>query len=138
MGAVPQASPVLLERTVASPISVAVKTKRQLLLSRLKRLFAPAEKSQAVAALLAFFLGQYGVHRFYLGHTETAIYQLLLTVGAVALALLLTIYPTLATTQLIVLTVLVYIASYVWPLVDFILILVGRLKPAAGEYRKKS
>ncbi len=42
-----------------------------------------AQKSKIAAALLAFFLGTFGVHNFYLGYTNKAIWQLLLgTVGA--------------------------------------------------------
>ena len=36
-------------------------------------------KSKVVAALLAFFLGYFGVHNFYLGYTGKAIAQLLVT-----------------------------------------------------------
>jgi TM2 domain-containing membrane protein YozV len=45
--------------------------------------FAPPgveQKSNLVAALLAFFLGTFGVHNFYLGYTSKAVAQLLITV----------------------------------------------------------
>ena len=43
---------------------------------------APATKSKAIAAVLAFFLGSLGIHRFYLGHNDTAVIMLLCgTVG---------------------------------------------------------
>ena len=42
------------------------------------------QKSVIVAALLAFFLGTLGIHNFYLGYTNKAVTQLLLTlVGSV-------------------------------------------------------
>jgi len=37
-----------------------------------------SEKSMAVAYLLLIFLGMLGIHRFYLGHSRSAIVQLLL------------------------------------------------------------
>ena len=38
----------------------------------------PEQKSKLVAALLAFFLGVYGAHNFYLGYNSKAVTQLLL------------------------------------------------------------
>jgi TM2 domain-containing membrane protein YozV len=42
-----------------------------------------SDKSRLVAALLAFFLGVLGIHRFYLGRNGSAIVMLLLTLTAV-------------------------------------------------------
>ncbi len=39
-----------------------------------------AEKSKIVAALLAWFLGTFGAHNFYLGYTGKAVAQLLITI----------------------------------------------------------
>lgn len=65
--------------------------------------------SQLVAALLCFFFGALGVHRFYLGYTVIGIIQLL-TGGCCG----------------------------IWALVDFIRILTGDLKPANYEdYEEK-
>jgi TM2 domain-containing membrane protein YozV len=44
-----------------------------------------SERSKIVAALLAFFLGPLGVHRFYLGRTGSGIVMLLLTCTLVGL-----------------------------------------------------
>ncbi len=60
-------------------------------------------KSRTVAALLAFFLGVIGVHRFYVGKTGTGIAQIL-TLGGLG----------------------------VWTLVDFVMILVGSFKDKDG------
>lgn len=64
-------------------------------------------KNQLVAAILAFFLGVLGIHRFYLGHIGMGILYLL-TAGLCGIG----------------------------ALVDFILILTGSLKPKNGEYGK--
>ena len=61
-------------------------------------------KSRTVAAVLAFFLGVLGVHRFYVGKVGTGVAQLL-TGGGVG----------------------------VWTLVDFIMILVGSFKDKEGQ-----
>lgn len=62
-------------------------------------------KSQIVAALLCFFIGGLGIHRFYLGYTWQGIVQIL-TLGGCG----------------------------IWSLIDFIRILLGTLKPKDGEY----
>lgn len=61
-------------------------------------------KSKLVAALLCFFLGGLGVHRFYLGYTTLGIVQLL-TCGGCG----------------------------IWALIDFIQILLGNLKDSEGQ-----
>jgi TM2 domain-containing membrane protein YozV len=74
-----------------------------------------AEKSKVVAALLCFFLGMLGIHRFYLGKIGTGIIQLLLLIlGSVLL--------------IVGVGVFVYGALGLWVLIDFILILTGTLK----------
>ncbi len=65
-------------------------------------------KSQLVAALLCFFLGGLGIHRFYLGYTWQGVVQLLTGGGC-----------------------------GVWALIDFIRILLGTLKPKNGDYGSK-
>lgn len=64
-------------------------------------------KSQIVAALLCFFLGGIGVHRFYLGYTWQGIVQLLTGGGC-----------------------------GVWALIDLIRICTGNLGPKDGSYDK--
>lgn len=71
-----------------------------------------AGKSKVAAILLAFFLGGLGIHNFYLGYTGKAIAQLLLTtVGS------LLIFGPLVT--------------YVWVIIEFILLIVGSIKTDA-------
>jgi hypothetical protein len=71
-----------------------------------------APKSKAAAAILAFFLGALGVHRFYLGYNGIGVAMLLITVltcgwGGIAMG--------------------------VWAFVDMILILTGGLRDSQGQ-----
>ncbi len=66
-------------------------------------------KSRLAAALLAWFLGIFGVHRFYVGKVGTGV------------------------TLLIVSIVTLGIGGAIWALVDLILILVGRFTDVAGR-----
>jgi hypothetical protein len=68
---------------------------------------AEGGKSQLTAAILCFFLGALGIHRFYLGYTWQGVVQLL-TLGGCG----------------------------VWALIDFIRILMGTLQPKNGPYEK--
>ena len=63
-----------------------------------------SDKQKIVAALLCWFLGAFGVHRFYLGHIGIGVIQLL-TLGGCG----------------------------VWTIVDFILILTGGVKDDQGR-----
>lgn len=66
-----------------------------------------SEKSKTTAALLCFFLGGLGIHRFYVGKVGTGIVWLL-TLGCVGIG----------------------------ALVDFIMILTGKFKDKNGELLK--
>jgi TM2 domain-containing membrane protein YozV len=68
---------------------------------------ARSEKSQLVALLLCFFLGGFGVHRFYLGYTWQGLVQLF-TLGGCG----------------------------IWAIIDFIRIITGDLEPKNGPYDK--
>jgi len=67
-----------------------------------------SDKEWLVALLLAFFVGVFGVHRFYTGHIGIGIIQLL-TLGGCG----------------------------IWALIDFILIVVGSYTDAQGRQLKK-
>ena len=66
------------------------------------------QKEWLVTLLLSFFLGYFGIHRFYTGHTGIGVAQLL-TLGGCG----------------------------IWSFIDFILILVGSFKDAEGRPLKK-
>lgn len=63
-------------------------------------------KSRTVAALLAFFLGGLGIHRFYVGKIGTGILQILVTCC--------------------------FGLGCVWALIDFIIILCGNFRDSQG------
>ena len=66
------------------------------------------QKEWLVTLLLAFFLGYFGIHRFYTGHTGIGVAQLL-TFGGCG----------------------------IWAFIDFILIIVGSFKDSDGRSLKK-
>lgn len=77
-----------------------------------------AERNKIVAALLCFFLGTLGIHRFYLGKIVTGLCQLgLLILGSALLV--------------VGIGVIFYVILGLWIVVDFILILLGILKAKA-------
>ena len=81
---------------------------------------AASSKSKVVASLLCFFLWWAGVHRFYLGYTTIGIVQLVLTLVAFL-------------TFIFGIGFLVLVGVEIWILVEFILILVGKLKDFKGN-----
>ena len=80
-------------------------------------------KSKTAAALLAFFLGSLGIHRFYVGKTGSAILMLIL--GIIGMVAYILGFP--------------YVLSLLglWVLIDFIMILIGKFKDKHGLLIKK-
>ena len=74
-------------------------------------------KSKLAAGLLGIFLGEFGIHNFYLGFNQKALYQLILTVGGGILA------PFTCG-----ITSVFSGISYIWGLIEGILILCGNIK----------
>jgi TM2 domain-containing membrane protein YozV len=81
-------------------------------------------KSRLTATLLAFFLGAFGAHRFYIGKTGTAIVMLVL--GIVGLA-----------TTWIFVGIVFLTAVGIWALVDFIFAVVGHMRDKEGRLIQK-
>lgn len=72
------------------------------------------QKSKLVALLLAFFLGGFGVHNFYLGYTTNGIIQIVITLVTCGFG------------------------GWIWPIIDLIRLLTGSIsKDAAGNELKK-
>ena len=72
----------------------------------------PNAKSKMAAGLLGIFLGQFGVHNFYLGYTGKAVAQLLLTIFGYILAIF-------------IVGIFMVAAAGIWGLVEGIMILSG-------------
>ena len=75
-------------------------------------MFNGQDKNKIVAAVLAFILGAFGVHNFYLGYTKRGAYQLGLAIAGIVLSI-------------VVIGVFLIIAAGIWALVDFIMILIA-------------
>lgn len=82
---------------------------------------ALAGDNQIIAAILAFFVGYLGIHRFYLGYTTIGIIQAALFIVGFLTSFILIGFPIL-------------IGLYIWVLIDFIRILTGSLEPKGGSY----
>jgi TM2 domain-containing membrane protein YozV len=76
-------------------------------------------KSKTAAAILAFFLGTIGVHRFYVGKIWSGIFILILSIIG---------YATLS----FVVGAFFLIAAGLWVLIDFIMILMGKFRDKHG------
>jgi TM2 domain-containing membrane protein YozV len=76
-------------------------------------------KSRLATVLLAFFLGEFGAHRFYIGKTGTAVVMLVLTIIGYATIWLIIGFIPLA-------------VVWAWNLIDFIIAVVGKMKDKDG------
>jgi TM2 domain-containing membrane protein YozV len=83
-----------------------------------------SSKSRLAATLLAWFLGVFGAHRFYVGRTGTAVVMLLLGIAGVATAWIIVGAPLL-------------IAVGIWAFVDFIMAVTGRMRDNEGKLIQK-
>jgi len=81
---------------------------------------AKSNKSKVAAALLCFFLGGFGIHRFYLGYTGLGIAQLVLFIIGWS-------------TLILGVGLFLVIGVEIWVFVDFILILIGKLKDSTAK-----
>ena len=76
-------------------------------------------KSKMAAGLLGIFLGQFGVHNFYLGYIGKAVAQLLLTIFGYILAIF-------------IIGIFMVAAAGIWGLVEGIMILSGSINTDAN------
>lgn len=81
-------------------------------------------RSYLVSALLAFFLGEFGVHNFYLGYRSRAITQLGLYIVGWIFSFVLIGIP-------------IVIAVHIWAFVDFVLILLRAGTYATDPYGRE-
>lgn len=72
----------------------------------------PGRRNRWIAALLAFFFGSFGAHRFYLGHSGTGVAMICLVVFTCGYG---------------------GIVTGIWAFVDLILILTGSLRDGNGQ-----
>ena len=79
-----------------------------------------SDKSKVVAALLSFFLGMFGIHRFYLGR-----------IGSGVVMLICAVFGWITTGIIIGFGLLAFVA--IWDVIDFIRILCNSLVDAQGR-----
>lgn len=87
------------------------------------RLQEPADispKSRLATALFAFFLGEFGAHRFYVGKTGSAVAMLALTILGLA-------------TVWFFVGIAFFVAVGIWALIDFIFAVAGSMRDSQGK-----
>ncbi len=88
-----------------------------------------SHKSRTIAALLAFFFGGLGIHRFYVGKCGTGVLQLLLTCCSGLGAIL----SLIDLSALLFVTLLGLGIGEIWALIDLIVILCGNFTDIDGK-----
>ncbi len=79
-----------------------------------------SDKSKGTAALLAFFLGGFGAHRFYVGKTGSAVVMLIMAIVGILLSCVYIGIP------------LCFVVG-IWSFIDFIIILTGGFTDSLGR-----
>ncbi len=83
-----------------------------------------SRSSRLVATLLCLFLGQFGVHRFYMGRTGSAVGMLLLAILG------------WSTVWIFGLGLIFLIPVWAWALIDFIFVVSGEMRDHEGKLIK--
>jgi TM2 domain-containing membrane protein YozV len=107
--------------------------------------YAGGSKSKIVAALLAFFLGNLGIHSFYMGNKKKGFIQLGASVLGIVLLVIgvsksVTAVEAIGTTAavssvvspLLIIGAIILAGVSLWAFIDFIRILTGGLAPEEG------
>ena len=104
--------------------------------NRLKKVVPPiGERSKWVGAILAFFLGGFGIHRYNLGYKKQGIMQSCSILGLIAGSVCMYDEEVFA----LAIPCFIYSAAMgIWALVDFVRILTGSLLPADGMPYKEN
>lgn len=96
------------------------------------------DKSKIVAALLAFFLGGFGIHDFYLGNKKAGFIKLALYLIGLALYIAGIVSAvtteTFALSGLAIVGLIIILGVGIWAFIDFIRILTGSYQPVDGSY----
>lgn len=107
-------------------LSVSQPSKSKIIKNKYKAI--DSNKSRLIAALLAFFLGELGAHRFYVGKVLSGLLQLFLGFSFIT-SLILVLYGYFEEAAI------VYIVGILWSLwtfIDFILIICGSFTDSNG------
>jgi TM2 domain-containing membrane protein YozV len=91
---------------------------------------AVSPKSRLATTLLAFFIGQFGAHRFYIGKIGTAVTMLALIIIGYVLLIVAVIGPS---PVLLAVGYILVTAVGIWAFVDFIIAVIGKMKDKQGN-----
>lgn len=78
-------------------------------------------KSKLVAGLLAFFIGTFGIHNFYLGYNKKGFIQLGLTAASLILSCC-----------TFGVSLFIYIGVWIWSIADCVMIFIGKINVDAN------
>lgn len=124
-----------------APVTTVTKAEAKKQLKDFKKAnnwYAGGGKSKIVAALLAFFLGNLGIHSFYMGNKKKGFIQLGATLVGIILLVagasktVATLGATATVSPLFIVGAVLLLGVGIWAFVDFIRILTGGLAPEEG------
>jgi hypothetical protein len=105
-----------------------------------------SSKSRLATSLLAWFLGQFGAHRFYAGKIGTAVVMLMITILAYAIMICAFVgmfavmsdeyWPAPFVAGMVV-SWLLHMTVWVWMIIDFVIAVTGNFKDSQGKMIRK-